>query len=107
MIRRLSSTSVGYWPAWGGWPSVGTGEIVAVYSAGYETVPDDLKYAAIKFVQAEIQNAGRDPYLKARTVPGVLEQQWWVDPAKSSVIPPEVMDILSRGGYVNKSGWVA
>lgn len=81
--------------------------IVATYDAGYAIVPDDLKYAAIRFVQIETSRGNRDPYLKARTVPGVLEQQWWVDPSKDSVIPAEVQDILMRGGYVNKIGWFA
>jgi hypothetical protein len=78
------------------------GTVVAAYSAGYETVPDDLKYAAVKFVQAELQRAGRDPLLTLKRIEGVSEYRWFADPTKDSVVPPEVMDLLERGGFVNE-----
>lgn len=84
---------------YGWWPC---GNTVVEYTAGYATVPDDLKYAAIKFVQAELTTGSRDPNLKRLRIEGVSEREWWVSdkPATTSV-PPEVMDILLRGGYVN------
>lgn len=97
-LHRLSGNYIRRWEA---------GEVVADYSAGWATVPDDLKYAAIKFVQAERAIGGRDPYLKARTIPGVLEQQWWVDPNRSSSIPPDVYNILCLGGYTREWGWLS
>jgi hypothetical protein len=83
------------------WP---IGPTVVVYSAGYATVPDDLKYAAIKFVQGELSNSARDPSLKRLKIEGVSEREWWVpdNPTKDSIVPPDVMDILRRGGYVNE-----
>lgn len=98
LLYRLSSDQRIHWAR---------REVVVTYAAGWEVVPDDLKYAAIKFVQDEISRGARDRYLKARTVPGVLEQQWWVDPTRDSMIPPEVYAILETGGYVNKFGWMA
>lgn len=80
------------------WPC---GETVVSYSAGYATVPDDLKYAAIRFVQAETTNAGRDPYLKRLRIEGLSEREWWVEPSKETVVPADVMSILVAGGYVN------
>ncbi|WLA80290.1 hypothetical protein [Bradyrhizobium elkanii] len=77
------------------------GDIVVEYSAGYAVVPDDLKYAAIKFVRAETATGSRDPMLKRIRIEGVSEREYWVDPTKDSIIPGEVMDILVRGGYVN------
>jgi hypothetical protein len=77
------------------------GNIVVEYSAGYDIVPDDLKYAAIKFVRAEIAQGSRDPLLKRIRIEGVSEREYWVDPTKDSIVPGEVMDILVRGGYVN------
>jgi molecular chaperone DnaK (HSP70) len=81
-----------------------TASTVVVYSAGYATVPDDLKYAAIKFVQGELSNSARDPSLKRLKIEGVSEREWWVpdNPTKDSIVPPDVMDILRRGGYVNE-----
>lgn len=79
------------------------GNTVIEYSAGYEVVPADMKYAAIKFVQAENTTGSRDPNLKSLRIDGVSERQWWV-PDKSSntsAVPGEVMDILIRGGYTN------
>lgn len=78
------------------------GDIVVEYSAGYEVVPDDLKYAAIKFVQAELVTGSRDPNLKSLEIVGVSRREWWVsDKQVTSIVPGEVMDILVRGGYVN------
>jgi hypothetical protein len=83
----------GYWPC---------GNTVVEYSAGYATVPDDLKYAAIKFIQAENVTASRDPNLKRLRIEGVSEREYWVsDKAVTSSVPGDVMDILVRGGYVN------
>lgn len=84
---------------WGWWPC---GNTVVEYSAGYETVPDDLKYAAIKFLQAEYVTGTRDPNLKSLEISGVSKREWWVsDKPVTSSVPGEVMDILVRGGYVN------
>lgn len=82
------------------------GQHVIEYSAGWATVPDDLKFAAIRFVQAEWQQGSRDPLLKRIHIEGVSEREYWVDPTKDSVVPAEVMDILDRGGYINKLGWM-
>lgn len=77
------------------------------YLAGYADVPDDLKYAAAKFVKAELITGGRDPLLKSKTIEGVSTYEWWVDPTKDSVIPADVMSILEEGGYVRKFGWLS
>ncbi len=92
LLRRLSGDSFTYWPA---------GKIVVVHPGGWEMVPDDLKLAAVKFMQAEWQQGDRDPMLKRKKTEGVSEYEWWVDPTKDSIVPAEVMDILQRGGYVN------
>lgn len=79
----------------------GIGPVVIEYSAGYSTVPDDLKYAAIKFVQAELTTGARDPLLKRIRIEGVSEREYWVDPARDTIVPAEVMTMLQQGGYVN------
>lgn len=42
-IRRTTSTSYKYWPK-------GVGAVKVVYTAGYETVPEDLKLAVIDLI---------------------------------------------------------
>lgn len=77
-------------------------KIVVVYAAGWATVSDDLKLAATKLAAtfwAEGQKI--DPSLKRESIPGVIEQEWWVGPSDDPLIPQEVMDILSFGGYLN------
>ncbi len=84
---------------WGWWP---IGNTIVEYSAGYDDVPADLKYAAIKFVKAELVTGSRDPLLKRIRIEGVSDREYWVsDKQVTSVVPGEVMDILIRGGYVN------
>jgi hypothetical protein len=77
--------------------------VVVAYSAGYETVPDDLKLAASMFVQSLSQQGSRDPLLKRVMIPDVIEKEFWVDPTKDIGVPAEVMDLLRRGGYVNQA----
>lgn len=93
VIYRLSSDDRICWPC---------GKIAVSYSAGWATVPEDLKFAASKFVQAITQTGDRDPMLKAETIEGVSSSEFWVDPSKDSVVPAEVLDLLDRGGYVQK-----
>lgn len=90
-VSRLSSGALSSWAS---------GLTTVVYTAGWATVPDDLKMAAAKFVQAELQQGDRDPMLKSKTIEGVSSYEWWVDPTKDSVVPADVMDILRRGNYL-------
>lgn len=81
-----------------GWPH---GKIVVEYLAGWDVVPDNLKFAALRFAQLIAQQAGRDPLLKSENTPGVLAREWWVEPSREVGVPPEVMDMLNSGGFVN------
>jgi hypothetical protein len=92
MLTRLYDDHSACWPC---------GKIVVVYVAGWATVPDDLKLAATKFVQALTQQGDRDPMLKSKSIEGVASYEWWVDPTKDCIVPAEVMDLLQSGGYVN------
>lgn len=89
-----------------------SGEHIITYSAGYDVVPYDLKFAAIRFAQAEYSQGvttSRDPMLKREVIPGVREVEYWVDPSmttKESVMPAEVIGILDRGGYIYKWMWM-
>jgi hypothetical protein len=98
LLYKLSSDTRLCW----GWP----GDMVIEYSAGYAVVPDDLKYAAMKFVQAELSQGARDPMLKRVRIEGVSEREYWVDPTKDNIVPAEVYDLLEQGDYINKWGWI-
>lgn len=81
-------------------------KIVVVYTAGWATVPDDLKLAATKLAAAFWSEGQKiDPALKRESIVGVIEQEWWVGPSDDPLIPQEVMDLLNAGGYVNH--WVS
>lgn len=92
-LYRRSSGSASHWA-----PCV---DIVVTYSAGWETVPDDLEFAARKFVSEEWHHGDRDRLLKSKSIEGVSSYEWWVDPTKDQVIPADVMTVLKDGGYVN------
>lgn len=94
MLTRLSNDREICWPS---------GTIIGAYSAGWVTVPDDLKYAASTFVQLSLQQTGRDPFLTLKRTEGVSEYRW-NESSKDSVVPYQVMDILETGGYINE--WV-
>lgn len=99
IIYRTTTAGTSPRDPWGWWA---TGSTVVEYTAGYAIVPDDLKYAAIKFIQSEVTTGSRDPNLKRLRIDGVSEREWWVsDKPVTSSLPGEVMDILTRGGYVN------
>lgn len=76
--------------------------VIVGNDAGYSTVPDDLKFAAIKFVKLELQRDGRDLLQKRETIVGVIDREWWVEPSREVGVPPEIMDLLEQGGFVNE-----
>jgi hypothetical protein len=76
-------------------------KITVVYVAGWATVPDDLKLAAAKYVNALYQAGTRDANLRHEEIPGVRTVDYWVPDSGEPAIPPEVIDILSAGGYLN------
>jgi hypothetical protein len=97
LLYRLSGTRRGCWRH---------GPVVVSYDAGWATVPNDLRYAAIRFVQGALVQGDRDPMLKRKVTVGVSEYEWWVDPTKDNIVPLDVMDILINGGYVNRWAWL-
>jgi hypothetical protein len=112
-IYRLRSGSRSYWGGdafvtYGSRLGVALATVVVDYAGGWDVVPEDLKYAAIKFTQAEWNGGGqpRDPWLKSVRIEGVSQRDYWVDPTVDSVIPADVMDILAAGGYVNNWAWM-
>lgn len=91
---------------WSFRPHFAASAIVVHYDAGYDTVPADLKFAALKMVKEQISIGDRDPTLKSLRIEGVSERQWWVNPPTDSLIPADIYDLLERGGYINKFAWM-
>lgn len=86
LIFRLTSDTMSMWAC---------GKIVVTYSAGWETVPHDLKLAATKLAGVFWSEGTRiDPNLKRVDIPGVMEKEWWVGPSDDPAIPQEVLDLL-------------
>jgi len=86
VLRRLCGEREVCWPC---------GKIVVSYEAGFETVPDDLKLAAVKLAGVLYSEGKKvDPGLKRERIDGLIEREWWVGPASDPAIPAEVMDLL-------------
>lgn len=78
-----------------GWTAA---KLVIVYTAGWATVPDGLKAAAVRLVRDYWYADGpqlHDPALKRVRVEGVDEVEYWVPPASDPLIGGEVADMLA------------
>ena len=76
------------------------GKIVVAYSAGWATVPDDLKLAASKLAGVLWSEGERvDPTLRSESIPGVIDRAWWVGPTDDPLIPEEIRQLLAP--YMN------
>lgn len=78
------------------------GKIVVAYTAGWDTVPPDLKLAAAKLVGIVWSQTDRDPMVRSERVrvEGIRETQtdYWVGPINGAALPADVMDLL--GPYI-------
>lgn len=91
--RRSGST-------WSTWES-GV-DIIVVYRAGLTTIHPTLKFVAKRLILAFWQEGTRDRLLKRKHTEGVSEYEWWVEPLQDFVMPPDLMDALSRDGFLNE-----
>lgn len=85
------------------WPAC---KIVITYKAGFATVPEDLKLAAIGALREQYAMSSRDPMLRAEEVEGVGRfefQNAFSTSSVSSALSPQVCDMLAP----YKSLWVA
>lgn len=87
MLRRLCNDYPAYWSA---------GKTVVVYEAGWATVPDDLKLQAALAVKLYWSRDQRDPMLKSLSVPGVVDETYWVGALDGMALPQDILDGLGR-----------
>ena len=87
-------------------------KVLVIYTGGYTlptpsmvatgiddrtTLPGDLEKAALRLIEANILARGRDPALKQYSVPGVLEETFWVGaPIGPNGLPPEIENLLGN-----------
>ncbi|CAB4196103.1 hypothetical protein UFOVP1299_55 [uncultured Caudovirales phage] len=90
IIRRLSGDSMSHWCS---------SKISVVYVAGWLTVPGALKRAAQQLLNAYYSDSKRNPLVLREKVEGLGET--WYSPGSGGDIPPDVMEMLERGGFVN------
>lgn len=69
-------------------------KITVAYTGGYDMpdgLPEDLQRACIDMVKSLWFRQSRDPLVRQESVPGVLEQQFWVGaPGDNGALPPDV-----------------
>lgn len=89
------------------WPAC---QIMVVYQAGYALpndssppvattpIPSNLEGVCIRLVVWRFNAKGRDPMLRARTMPTAGSEQYWVGatPGNTSPYPNEIMSILNN-----------
>lgn len=81
-------------------------KITVVYTAGWATVPDDMKLAAAKLARILWTEEGpnaREPGLKRHSVDGVGEREYWVAPNDEPLMSKEIAELL--GPYINYANW--
>lgn len=73
--------------------------VTVQYSAGYETVPEDLVEICLRLITARYQAKDRDPNLMQEDTPGVGTRRWWVggSPGQKGPFPPDIEAALD--GY--------
>jgi hypothetical protein len=78
------------------WPQA---VMVITYTAGFDTVPQDLKLAAIRALQEQVSASSRDPLLRGETVDGIGRQDYWVNAPSGggawASLSPVVLAMLS------------
>lgn len=87
-LTRLLSDKPAYWPC---------GKIVVSYRAGFADgdLPAAIERAAIMLVSLFRSGAGRDPLVKSRSVPDVLDTTYWIGGIGDSGLPPDVLALLA------------
>lgn len=91
-IGRLIRLDQNLYPVrWSAWP------IVAQFVGGFDPIPDDVQDAIVRMVTRRYASKGRDPNLRQQTVPGILEQSWWIATGTDSGnMSPDISDILDN-----------
>lgn len=93
LLYRLSANDRSCWSS---------GLIVVSYSAGWQSVPHDLRELACKLATMIGSESGRDASLGGMEIPGVISETNRFGRPDDPLIPAEILEGLQRGGYVNR-----
>lgn len=74
-------------------------KVVVTYVAGYATVPEDLKLAALLAVQEKTSSMTRDPLLRAETHEGYGSFQYALSTRADSAFPAAILNMLAPYRY--------
>ncbi len=91
LLRRLCNDFPSWWFA--------CRKVVIAYRAGWASVPDNMRAAAMKFATIVWTEAGRDSGLKSIEIPNVITKEFWVGPADDPLFSREVEELLAD--YIN------
>lgn len=92
LLRRLCSDYPSFWFA--------CSKVVVTYRAGWATVPENLKAAAMRFANAVWAQASRgDPDLRSITIPDVITKEYWAGPADDPLMSRDMEELLAD--YIN------
>ncbi len=75
MVARLFTSRVVAWSC---------ATLAVTYSAGFETVPSNLKLAAVTVAREQWSAGERDPLVRKETVDGVGSTEYWVNASTGS-----------------------
>jgi len=86
LLKRLSSNQYTCWAS---------GVVVAVYVAGLDDIPEEIKLAASLLTNDFYRSGLRDTNLKRVKIEGVAEREYWVSPKDDPLLSGEVKALLS------------
>ena len=69
--------------------------VVCTYTAGFNTVPTDLKLAAIRVLQDQLSASSRDPLLKSEVVEGIGRFDYWVGATNGPKTPGAISPVAA------------
>jgi hypothetical protein len=70
-------------------------KVVVTYIAGFSTVPENLKLAAITVLREQWASARRDPLMKRERVDGIGEREFWVNSSTSGGVAPAAISSVA------------
>jgi hypothetical protein len=92
MVRRLWFDQPSPWRL---------GKIIVTYTAGWDTVPEGLKFGAAELARTYWYQSERDPAVRQVNIPGVISRSYFGAGAADPDIPLAVADALRP--YINEA----
>lgn len=91
VLQRRSNGCPGWWL---------NGETVVTFTAGYQTVPDTLKYITLELARELHAAAGREPGVRSWETPDLGSETYKDRDTSGSLVPRYILRSLADGGYL-------